>query len=59
MKDLLRSALLAALLIAALIMAKNEQGSAKKDDEIVTKEKIEDVSADNSTKEKIEDNSPL
>ncbi|UJH66148.1 hypothetical protein [Allomuricauda sp. SCSIO 65647] len=46
MKDLLRSALLAASLIVALLVAKNVQGNTKKGYEPVTKEKIE-----NTTKE--------
>lgn len=59
MKDLLKSGILIAILIAALLMAKNVQGNSEKEDNRTVEEKIGNTATENPAEEKIEENYPL
>lgn len=59
MKDLLKSGILTAILIMALLMAKNVQGNTEKEDNGAIKEKVESTATENRVEEKIEENYPL
>ena len=59
MKDLVKSGILIAILITALLMAKNVQGNSEKENNSGVKEKIEPTTTENPADEKIEENYPL